>query len=349
MTVIKQRTPEWVEAKQSRIGGSEIYSLIDYYILPSERPVEMNEPPFRSALELFMKVKYGCKLSEIDPVASEFGNGMEQYIINRAQRGSILRMGRTDDFIISTENNLMCCSPDGGAYIFPSLSSECQILDFDDKTEINESDGTGIVECKTTNFYENFKAEHGMKWQYIFQLQYNMLVAGKKWGIGALLVPKEKEFDNDFFKGRMLERVNYDQNSVDEYYNLYLYPYLAKPKLQEMCLLALERFQKALDEGNHPAFSKNSATLLREKKLLADLYPERFGEKDISDDPDLDSYLPKLAENAALRKEIEAEENRIKAELIKRMGSHEALIGTNYKAYFDKVGFKIRKFNRMEV
>lgn len=348
MTNILQNSPQWLEIKQSRIGGSEIFSLANYYCSQELKDLKIDtakEPPFRSALELFCKVKFSSQLSQIGSVNSEFGKGMEEYIANRvteALADSVL-VTRTDEFIVG--DGLMCCSPDG--YIEIEKGSELE--DFDSKNKISSADGVGILESKTTNYFEGFKTEEGMKWGYIFQLQYNMLVSKKKWGLGAVLIPKDKEYDDPFFKGKIIERLStFDFvfcKGVGECYDLYLYPYLAKPVLQELCLLALKRFQEALNNNRFPAFSNNLALVLRERKLLADIYPERFGELDVSENPDIDSFFGKIAENNAIVKETQIETEHIKGELIKFMGNRVGLIGSSYKAYFNGNGFTVRRIN----
>lgn len=295
MTTIKQQTPEWLEAKQSKISGSEIFSLVHHYC--AKELIELGfdlakERPFRTVQELFLKVLFDAKLSSIDPMHAEFGQGMESYVTYRLQQElPDIRVEQTKDFIINEElHELAACSPDG--YL---TMNDCEIKDFDDTCLINQSWGKGMLELKTANYFANFD-NGGSKLQYLFQTQFNMLVTGLKWGCLAVLLPKEKEFDEPFFKGKILIKAETEQE-IDQYYDLkyYIYPQLGI--FQEMIVKALNCFQrdldayKAGDESAFPRASEDLVGLQREKAMWSQLWPNHYGDKELEQDDELNALL----------------------------------------------------------
>lgn len=295
MTTIKQQTPEWLKAKRNKIGGSEIFSLVHHYC--AKELIDMGfdlakERPFRTIQELFLKIFFDAKLSPIDPMHAEFGQGLEPYVTYRLQQElPNIKVEQAKDFIANKElHNLAVCSPDG--YL---TMNDCEIKDFDDTCLINQQWGRGMLELKTANYFANFD-NGGSKLQYLFQLQFNMLVAQLKWGCLAVLLPKEKEFDDPFFKGKTLIKAE-AQQEIDQYYDLkyYIYPQLGK--FQEMIMKALDCFQKDLDgykngdQSSFPRASEDLAGLQREKAMWGQLWPNHYGDKELQQDDELNILL----------------------------------------------------------
>ena len=348
--MISQQTPEWLEQKRTRIGGSEIYALASYYCKPELESIGVDlikDQPFQSALELYLRVKFGVEQEPIPVVSSEFGGGIEPYIVARLNiENSDFKTEGTKDFIIAENiHKLACCSPDG--YIDIEIG---QILrDFDDKQDISKNMGKGTLELKTTPYAFNFQSEEGPKFQYIFQLMYNAMLLDHKWGILACLTPKEKEYDTDFHKGKMLGMLQFKDAftafdlsettivHMNKCYNLYTYVYTAIKPIQDICMLALNRFQKALDENKLPNISRdNKIKLIREKKMLAKVHQERFDT--LKADKVLDNLLN---ERDIISKEllkVASEKEAIDCDIIKRMGDHIELEGSNIRAKFDSRG-----------
>jgi len=304
---IIQGSDEWKVAKQSKIGASEVYSLVFHYCQDELIKLGLNvnkvtERPFRTVQELFMKIKFGAELSDIDPVHSEFGNGMEPYIAHRlGQQLPQIKLERSKEFIVNESfHPLAACSPDG--YI--ETVNDFILADFDKKKEINSFWGKGALELKTANYFANFGAEEGAKLQYIFQHQYQMMVMGLSWGILAALMPKQKEYDEPFFKGKIVERAkdvfstrnSFMEENLDPYYDLYYYVYPGLPVFQAMILKALDAFQSDLDKYDidqsvFPRNSEDLAGLQREKKLWAQLWPDHFGVKQLNAEDELNKLL----------------------------------------------------------
>lgn len=321
---ILQNTPEWQAAKQKTIGGSEVFSLVHHYCAKELQDMGFSlakERPFRTVQEMFLKVAFDAKLSPIDPMHSEFGNGMESYVSCRLQQElPQLLIERTKDFIINPElHPLAACSPDG--YLdFIETKDLVQISDFDKTCLIDRLCGKGMLELKTANYFANFD-QGGSRLQYLFQLQYNMMVAGLKWGCLAVLLPKEKKFDEPFFKGQILERLKWTEgkpyfkegheDNVNNFYDLQYYIYPQLPVFQAMITKALNAFQADLDayaSGNEKAFPRATEDLVglqREKQLWGQLWPDHFGNKQLEEEDEL---------NALLNERLAAQEQKMFAE-----------------------------------
>ena len=343
---IIQHSPEWLEAKKSKIGGSEIFSLVHYYFPKELEELGVNlskEQPFKTALELFIKIKFGVEDNDISEVNSEFGKLMEGPICDLLRKERELELcdfKRTQDFIINDKlHTLAACSPDGYVELpFAEVGEEIPFLpDFDKTCKIIAAWGMGILEFKTTDYGFNFEAEKGCKWSYIMQLQHNLLVCGAKWGILAALSPREKQFDTDFFKGRVLGIMQAGQNlPLNQYYNLNYYVYPAMPRIQDLILKALNTFQTDLDSDNYPRASTHPAKVQRERKVIAMAFPEHYGQ--LEADKELDDLINQRMIANIEAKKAESEATELEIEIVKRAHSYLQVIGSNFKAAWDKRG-----------
>lgn len=355
MAKIIQNTPEWLQAKKSKIGGSEIYSLVYHYCKPELEALGIDlikDKPFKSVLELFIKIKHGEEINDIEEVHKVFGNVLEEYIAYRLRKElPESKIDRTKKFVLSpTFHILAACSPDG--YIELPEFSEIEhvepffLIDFDKTCKINHEWGIGMVELKTANFFSKFQ-QGGSRLQYIFQDQYNMRCEGLKWGILTALTPKEEQIeiegvsfpsDDPFVKGwngNCAREGNYE--FLDQFYDLQYYVYPTLPAFQTIIEKALNAFQTDLDNNKYPNPSfGDKARLEREKKLLGKLWPDKFGE--IQADEEINDYINQrmTAHNEALKAETEKVEFDNK--IILATKKYTKIIGTDYKATYDSRG-----------
>jgi hypothetical protein len=336
ITNIKQHTPEWIEAKLSTIGGSEIYGLIYYYCKQDIQKLGINlleEPPFSSALELFIKIKFNKRVDNFNVVNSEFGLGMEDYISTRlAIELDKCKINSKKDYIINQNiHPLVSCSPDG--YI--DLTGE--VKDYDGTCIINKGWGLGILEGKTAPFDFHFESKSGAKWKYIFQVQYNMMVTVLKWGVLALLVPKERDLDNDFTKGKVVTLAKYNEwDEIDELYDLYYYIYPAMPVIQSLIIKALNAFQADLDNNNWPLPSSHLPTQQREKKALSLVYPDRYGI--LQADEEINGLINMRQQAQIEENKIASEKNEAHLKILQKTGKYCEIIGLEYRGKYDKNG-----------
>lgn len=318
---ILQGSPQWLEAKQSTIGASEIFSLIHHYCAKELQDLGFDlvkERPFRTVQEMFLKVKFGAKLSAIDPVHSQFGNGLEPYVAYRlGQELPQVNIERSKEFITNPEfHPLAACSPDGYVELQCLDDGSAFVEDFDKTCRIFESWNKGALELKTANFFANFD-QGGSRLQYILQLQYQLAVMDLKWGCLAVLLPKEKEFDDPFFKGQILEKVrrHYDvekemakmgyndasdsfvfRSEIDQFYDLKHYIYPVIPAFQALIKKALNCFQRDLDAypEDQTAFPRNSEDLTglqREKQLWGQVFSDHNSTLEINPESKLNQLF----------------------------------------------------------
>lgn len=372
---IIQGSDAWLQAKQSKISASEIFSLVNHYCKLELEAMGFDlkeEKSFRTVQEMFLKVKFGAKLSDIDPVHSQFGQGLESYVAYRlGQDLPQVSVERSKEFIVNEDlHPLAACSPDG----FIEIMNDSTLSDFDNKVKIDSSWGRGAMELKTANFFANFGADAGSKLHYIMQLQMQLLVMGLKWGCLAVLMPKEKEYDEPFFKGRILEKVNFWEkynhalantagalaDELNKYYDLKYYIYPELRSFQAMIMKSLSAFQAdldAYDNGDQSAFPRNSEDLVglqREKQLWVQLWPEKFGSLELNPESKLNQLLKD--QNQAREEMMFAEQNKLKIEceinqLIQQegLGKYIELKGSNNRMTWIKNGqvrfYKINKAN----
>jgi hypothetical protein len=327
---IKQHTPEWFEAKKSRVGASEIAGLVHYYCKDELKKLKIEFEPYNTALQTFVKIKFGIELP-FPKTLARWGLQMENYISNRFnQESKDIKCVRSNDFII--KDDLRSCSPDG------FVNVRGKINDIDKQVTIDESWQEGILELKTTSFNQADDFKSGFKWHYIFQMQYQMMICNVNWGVGAVLIPKEFWEDEQFERGVVLGKLEscfYNQKEIDDLFFLEKFVYAKKPKLIELINIALDKFRNDLDNNIIPnIYDGNKQTLInQEKQVLALLHPERFGE--IEADEEADGLLDEMKILQAEKKKVEIEEKVTRNKIIREMKDALALVGTQYKAKFD--------------
>lgn len=357
---IRQQTPEWLEIKKNYVGASEIYSLAHYYCRQDLEKIGVNlikEKPFKSALEIFLKIKHKVTVDSIDPVNSEFGLKMEGYVlsalkenspkglnlasinglslsssaINYIGSGAINYIGSKDFVINENIHSLSACSPDGYTTI---INKDATLWDFDNLNQIDYSFNEGVLELKTGRFEDSIYEEIGLRWQYIFQLQYQMLVCDKSWGILAMITAKEKELDTDFQKGKSVMMM--DTRSLDEIYDLYSFVYVKSSIIESIILKALNLFQADLDNDKYPSISEDAATREREKKALGLAFPDHYGT--LIADEIIDDLMIQRMQAATEIKKIEYEKDLVQNAIFHSVNKYSQIIGKSTKLIFDKNG-----------
>ena len=283
-TNIIQHSEEWHSAKLGSIGGSEIGSLVQYYCAEEVQkyfPILAEESFFSTPFEIFVKIKHGIRVDNEERTPDEqatleYGNKMEGYAVYRANKEycMIAKYEGTQSFWENKEiHEYATCSPDG----FAQLLSEKQNFGTDEK--INSTYGKGLLEIKTAKYGVNFENE--LPFQYILQLQWNMLITGCKWGSLFVLLPKESNGDTLYNKGRRValadikqfEMLNYELNARE-------WCYTENKLLQDLCVLALKRFEVAVSGKAYPMLSSNATKNKRERVLLKYLKPSVYGERE---------------------------------------------------------------------
>ncbi len=372
-SAIQQHTPEWLEAKKSRVGASEIAGIVHHYCQKELADLGISFEPYNTALQTYCKIKFGVELP-FPEVLSKWGLGMEPYILQRLKsllvtktteelvenkdpelsykylrRHYSILTTQTKDFVI--KDDFVACSPDG----YLEISKGESIRDFDDQVTINESWGRGILEMKTTSFSQRAEFKDGFKWPYIFQMQYQMMACDCNWGIGAVLIPVEPWENEDFKKGYILAKLEGEEVSLEghnygkrfhELFELQYFIYAKKPALVDLINLALMRFRNHLENNilPNPYKGPKQTIIANEKQILAMIHPQRFGE--IAANEEQEALLNDMMFLQAEKKKIETEESGLKNQIMHLMQDNIAITSSSYQAKFDsRNALRFKKIN----
>lgn len=256
-TDYKQNTDDWLEAKNFGIGASEIASVVKSFVPQSYLMQIMGDKPainflsedlFSTGYQVFHKIKRGYRIEPIPDELNIFGHSMERYLDWKVKDHPEFDFEPSDDFIKRPDiSKYAVCSPDGYA------TSKCG--HFVDINCISHQTNQLVWEKKTVNPFKAARENvfyNGLPWQYIFQLQYQMLLKDVEAGILSSMVLEE---DTPFNRGRIVSLIDNAQfEKIDELFNIRVdhFIYGIIPEIQEVILVALERFERAIDEGRIP-------------------------------------------------------------------------------------------------
>jgi len=330
-TNIIQHTEERYTEKLKSIGGSKIGSLVQYYCPEECKLFEglAEESFFSTPFEIFCEMKHGVRVDNEERafderVTLEYGNKMEEYAVFRANQESrgIAKYQGTKSFWKNEEiNKYATCSPDG----FVELVGEKQ--NFGTNEKINSTYGKGLLEIKTAKYGVNFENE--LSFQYILQLQWNMLITGCKWGSLFVLLPKDKEGDELYNKGRKVTLAEMKEFEIlNSELNVKEWCYTENKTLQQLCILAIKRFEIALTGSTYPSLSSNATKNKRERVLLKYLKPSKYGEREAIDgENELINQRMKLDKEI---KEMEKHKLEIDNKLLMSLQENEKIVADDY-------------------
>ena len=319
-TLIQQNTPEWLEAKRSTIGGSEIYNLVLAFTTAEERTKHLKEflaeSGFGSAMQTGLKFLYGVTPDNFSQVNRDYGNAMELPMIAWLNQtySQTLNAEYTRDFIIHEKHKNISCSPDGYMQLKKS------VFEFGSEEEISQKDGNGLLELKTVRI-EDAKIE--TKMQYLFQCNWNAFVCGFNWFGIVRSWAKNYDLEKDFAKGKRCvyaENMQYDKIGQELEFDVAFYK--TNQAVINLCIQAYNRFTAKLAEARTLdynkmwtvfEFSKNSAQFQQEKKLLAQIQDpviqEQFGSRQATEE-EIEKMVKRF-KNTIQIKECEEQNNAI--------------------------------------
>lgn len=350
-TPIQQNTPEWLDAKRSTIGGSEIYNLVLAFTTPEERkqylPFFEEEKAFGSIMQTAIKFLYGIS-PEFDKLNREYGNAMELPTVNffNEKYNGVLNAEYTRDFIQHNEYRNISCSPDG------YVELEDIVNEYGSEVEITKDLGYGLLELKTTQHKDAFKEE--AKMQYLFQCNWNAWVCGLNWYAVVLCYPKDFDLEKPEEKGK---RIAYaDVNNYTKIYetvDFQEYFYKTNNAVINLCKLAYSRFVKKIKEARELPlerqwtvfpFSSETKKFEEEKALLRqvpiDEIQEKFGVREASAE-EVDLFVERR-KNAQEIKRLQERNNEITGHFLKEIKDHEKISteidGKEYRCKYDTKG-----------
>lgn len=256
-TDYKQNTSDWLDAKNYGIGASEIASVVKSFVPQKDLMAIMGDKPainflsedlYSTGYQVFHKIKRGYRIEPIPDELSIFGHSMERYLDYKVRDNEEFIFEPTDDFIKRPDiSKYAVCSPDGYA-----TSTRGHFVDINC---VHHQTNHLVWEKKTVNPFKAVKENvfyNGLPWQYIFQLQYQMLLKDVEAGILSSMVLEE---DTPFNRGRIVSLIDQAQfDKIDELFNIRIdhFIYGIIPEIQNAILKGLENFELAIDKDRIP-------------------------------------------------------------------------------------------------
>lgn len=295
---IKQGTRAWENAKDSRIGSSEVFDIVRYYA----KDIELQncgidaykfkeELPFVSTWALYHKMlKDGIYQKPLlEPSLAEYGLAMENYGLHILQQDRELRLKKGEVFI----SDKLIASLD-----ISGISEEIDDKEFDfgyGKVPLGQP---FVCEQKTIMPYKTT-----LPLKYIIQAQYQITMSKKKFFILQAMI-----LDNDtpFERGKIVSLANTNKKKFFEYVkdkvkvqHLYFNHNEALSRLIKVCL---DRFFRDVENRREP-----NPYLVSDKvrNIITSIRNNSFYNKDLIKELDLSEYIEakKVCEDADLKKQ----------------------------------------------
>lgn len=333
--MIEQGTLEWLEAKKTTIGGSEIGALIAGLCTAEEIQKAglnlKNESFFQTPMKIGLKFLYGLT-NDIPKVNSLYGKAMEvpsvEFLNNNFQ--GVLKAQNTNDFVVSNKSKHISCSPDG--YIDLTAIVE----EFGTQKAITNKDGRGMLELKTIRFQKAMEGEPAA--QYLIQGVWNAYVCNLDWFCLFTVFIKDFDNDNDFTRGMLCEMAKARKfEEMKQYVDYEAFFYKQKNGIINLCLLALKRFLDKIKEAQNLEFHKrwtvfdfstNPLHFKEEKSLLTQIDCEevraKYGSRIATcEEAELFVKRYQCKKNIDL---LTQEQSKVESMLIKALNNNESII-----------------------
>ena len=264
---LKQKSNEWLNLKDTKIGSSEIYGLVKNYIKPEElesvgiNSYEFTEKPYTTAWELYHKfVNRDLWIRKpLTWVLSEFGNSMEKFAIRWIRKKENFKYGDAvfkEGAVYASENDIRIASLD----IEATVNSTDIIQDANGNNIALGQDRDFLVEVKGMSKFKAKKDKiltDGVDWKYILQLQYQLWCKDVNWGIISVFELMSDTLDKRGYIIRCAETMNKkDYKYIDEATKKKMFFYKRLPQYAKIFELALKRFQDDVKFKNEPKMPK---------------------------------------------------------------------------------------------
>lgn len=298
-TDFKQNTEEWLEQKNYGVGASEIAAVVKSFltedelkkILGEKTAVSfLTEPLYITGYAVYHKIARGYRVPPLEDELNLYGHAMEKYFDWLMKDDEDFIFEGTEDFIKRPDiSKYAVCSPDGYA-----TSKHKTFKDVNGR--VVETDSL-VWEKKTVNPFKAAKEEmlvRGLPWQYIFQNQYQMLLCNKEAGIISGLKLSD---DTPFVRGRCTAYI--EDEKFDRIKSLYQpevihFVYKKLPEIQEAILLALSKFEKAIEEDTPPEINLEVSRLaMSDFKIYQSIYKSNPEARKMATSQDVFSYRGK--------------------------------------------------------
>ncbi len=298
-TSLKQGTLTWEKARETRIGGSEVFDIVRYYATDEElqncgisAEKFKNEKPYTTAWALYHKILNDgvYQKQELPPEFAEYGHALEPVGVHFL---SALRSQKLTPGEVYASDRLIASLDISG------ISEETDERPFDYGTGMVKRGKHFVCEQKTM---QPTKVKNGIPFKYIIQAQYQILATGADFYILQIMVLKN---DTPFERGKIVQmskkkRIEYLQDKLS-ISNLY---FQNNEHLAALISVCIERFFKAVDEHREP--TPYIATD-KQKNIIESIRLNTYYNKNLTLEYDLTDYVKakEEADAAAERKEAE--------------------------------------------
>ena len=246
---IKQGTRAWENAKETRIGSSEIFDIVRYYATEAElqncgidAKKFKEELPFVSTWALYHKlINDGIYQKPLlDPALGEYGLAMEYYGLKLLQENRKNKLKKCQVFI----SDKLIASLD-----ISGVSEEIDVREFDYGTGKIKPGLKFVCEQKTITPYKDH-----LPLKYIIQAQYQITMSKHNYYLLQLMM---LENDTDFERGKIVSLANTSKRKFIEYVKnkvkvQYIY-FNHNEALSQLIKVCLDRFFKDVEQRKEPS------------------------------------------------------------------------------------------------
>lgn len=246
---LKQGTLQWEQAKETRIGSSEVFDIVRYYATEEElQNCGINaeefrrEKPYTTAWALYHKMLGDglFKREELGPEFSEYGHAVEPYGVYVLQKGRNRKLKT------------------GEVYMDRRLIASCDITGISEEidTAIPFAIGNGYpgrgqkFVCEQKSMIPIVAKNGRIPYKYLVQAQYQVSKTGADFYIMQVIILKD---DSPFLRGKIcqmsrIKRIAYlSENTAVSHFYIRNNEHLAK--LIDVCLT---RFFEAVTNREEP-------------------------------------------------------------------------------------------------
>ena len=292
-TKLKQGTLAWENARETRIGSSEIFDIVRYYASDDElqncginAETLRSEKPFTTAWALYHKMqKDGIyQRQSLPPELSEYGHAVEPYGLAILQNARQKKLKR------------------GEVYISDRLIASLDVSGISEDVDVGPFDyGNGVVTtgkrfaCEQKSIMPQV-LKKGLPLKYILQAQYQITMTKADFYILQIMMLEE---DTTFERGKITQMSN-NKKKLREYLqarmtvtHLYFQNNEALAMLIRTCL---DRFFSDVDNHKEPTPFIEHDT---QRNIIESIRLNTFYNKDLTLDFELSEYIKSKDESEA--------------------------------------------------
>ena len=293
---LKQGSLAWDLARQTRIGGSEVFDIVRYYA--SEQELQncglnaekfKEEKPYTSAWALFHKVLDDghYQREELAPEFAEYGHAVEPYGLSVLQKGRNLRLKSGE---VYADDRLIASLDLSG------VAEDIDVRPFD-RGQGSPKPGQRFV-CEQKSMMP-MVAKNGIPYKYLVQAQYQLIASGADFYMLQVMV-----LDNDtpYERGKIVQMsLKKRKEYLAQHLSVTTYYFANNEHLAALIKTCLERFFDCVKERIEPTAYISTDS---QKNIIATIRVNSLFSKDRVINADLSEYI------AAKKAADEAEEKR---------------------------------------